>query len=137
MSVINGIQATILVGEDGRALLVDGEALKVAIVDIEGGTVELTGEVAVDTWGGLDDAAEDDPDALSATIPSLLRGSLGQQLLAVAALGDPEDDTPVTDTAAVSASITGLLRGILGALQDIQAELEAQTTHLATIAGGS
>lgn len=38
--------------------------------------VELTGDVVVDTFGALNDAAETDPDAASATMPSLLRGIL-------------------------------------------------------------
>jgi hypothetical protein len=45
-------------------------------VDLVGGTVNLTGDVILDTFGALDDAKESNPDAASATIPSLLRGIL-------------------------------------------------------------
>lgn len=38
--------------------------------------VELTGDVIVDTLGALDDASETDPDAASATLPSLARGQV-------------------------------------------------------------
>lgn len=50
-------------------------ALGVTIVGLET-PVELTGDVVLDTFGALDDAAVTDPDAASATIPALLRGIL-------------------------------------------------------------
>lgn len=71
MSSINGIQAVIPVGADG-----DLATLNVNVTNVST-PVELTGDVMVDTFGALDDAAEADPDAASATIPALLRGSLG------------------------------------------------------------
>lgn len=49
---------------------------RVIITDIVGGTVTLSGTVAVDTWGALNDAAENNPDAASATMTSLMRGVL-------------------------------------------------------------
>lgn len=44
-----------------------------------GGDITLTGDLSVDVWGAVDDPAENDPDAASATIASLLRGVLEAQ----------------------------------------------------------
>lgn len=85
MSVIKHTPVTIAQGEDNP--------VPVAVTDIEGGTIELTGDVIVDTLGALDDAAETDPDAASATIPSLLRGILAELQAQTALL-----ETIVTNT---------------------------------------
>ena len=63
----------------------DAPLRRVAVVDIEGGTLEITGDLMVDTFGALDDAKVVDPDAASATIPALLRGIL-EELQAQTAL---------------------------------------------------
>ena len=47
------------------------------------GDINLTGDVIVDTFGTLADAAETDPDAASATIPALLRGILSQNAMII------------------------------------------------------
>lgn len=49
--------------------------------------VELTGDIAVDTWGALDDAKVINPDAASATMPALARGQLKQLVDILAKLG--------------------------------------------------
>lgn len=48
------------------------------VVSIGGldGDITLTGDIVVDTLGALNNAKETNPDAASATIPSLLRGML-------------------------------------------------------------
>lgn len=48
---------------------------KVEVTNV-GGDITLTGDISVDTWGALNNAAVNDPDAASATVPSLLRGIL-------------------------------------------------------------
>jgi hypothetical protein len=81
-----------------------GETIKRRLTDIGGGAhaetvaiagvdgdVVLTGDVLVNTLGALDDPAEQDPDAASATIPSLLRGVLAQQAALLAVLGTDSD----------------------------------------------
>lgn len=48
---------------------------RVEVTNVDG-DVTLTGDVSVAVWGAVDDAAENDPDAASATVPALLRGIL-------------------------------------------------------------
>lgn len=66
--------------------------------------VELTGDVVVDTLGALNNSAESNPAAASATIPSLLRGIL----LALSA----------TEYETVAASQTDQVLGATGATGD-------------------
>jgi hypothetical protein len=61
----------------------------VAMEDVAGDvTIEVAGDALLEavTLGALDDAAESDPDAASATIPSLLRGILTELQLITAEL---------------------------------------------------
>jgi hypothetical protein len=51
-------------------------------------TVTLTGDVVLDTFGALDDAAVVNPAAASATIPALMRGELTELLALVARIGE-------------------------------------------------
>ena len=67
------------------ALQAPDGSYRVTIVNAET-PVELTGDVVLDTFGALDDASETDPDAASATIPSLLRGILETLVLINTAL---------------------------------------------------
>ena len=67
---------TTLVDDEGVPVSVDAP-LPVTVVGAEG-DLNLTGDVIVDTLGGLDDAAVTDPDAASATVPALLRGILAE-----------------------------------------------------------
>lgn len=68
--------------------------------------VNLTGDVVVDTLGALDDSAEVDPAAASATIPSLLRGELTELLAIKAAIGSAGD-------VAGTSTVIGLLKQIM------------------------
>jgi hypothetical protein len=64
-----------MVDAEGRTQPVSAtNPMPVAFVDSE--TVNLTGDVVVDTLGALDNSKVTDPDAASATIPALLRGIL-------------------------------------------------------------
>lgn len=67
---VGGAPVTIVQGSDSP--------VPVSVVETEG-DINLTGDVIVDTFGTLADAAETDPEAASATIPALLRGVLEQQ----------------------------------------------------------
>lgn len=72
------------------------------------GSVTLTGDVVVDTFGALDDTPVSDPAAASATIPALLRGILKQ--------GAGEYET-------VAASQTAQVLGATGGTGDVIAGL--------------
>lgn len=71
--------------------------------------VTLTGDVVLDTFGALDNAAENNPDAASATIPSLLRGILE-------AFGSEYETVAASQTAQVLGATGGTgdtLKGVL------------------------
>lgn len=70
----------------------DANPVPVAVVEADG-DINLTGDVIVDTLGALDDSAEMDPDAASATIPALLRGILSQNEAIIALLTAIEANT--------------------------------------------
>lgn len=93
-------------------------SMNVTIVNAET-PVELTGDLVVDTLGALTDDAEVDPDAVSATIPSILRGSLTQQLAILAKLDDPATETTLATL------------GTEATLADVKTATEALATALA------
>jgi len=70
----------------------DENPVPVKVVEADGDVV-LSGDVIVDTLGALDDAAESDPDAASATIPALLRGILAELQAMSALLDDIKTNT--------------------------------------------
>ncbi|MBX3490900.1 hypothetical protein [Parvibaculum sp.] len=67
-------------------------ARAVAVVGVDGDVI-LSGDVVVDTLGALDDSAEDNPDAASATIPALLRGILAEMKAQTALLTTIAENT--------------------------------------------
>lgn len=70
----------------------DAAAVPVSVVGANGDIV-LSGDIIVDTFGALDDGPETDPDAASATIPSLLRGIIAQNETIISLLTNIESNT--------------------------------------------
>ena len=107
--------------------------LPVALVATDGPvTINLTGAVSVDTLGALNDAKVTNPDAASATLPSLARGQLSE-LVAILAKLSADPATQTTLAALVSANHTDLA-AIAGKLDTIITALGTANGHLATIA---
>lgn len=82
----------------------DGTFAEVVALGADDSPITLTGDLIVDTLGALDNSAETDPAAASATIPALLRGIL----LALSA----------TEYETVAASQTDQVMGATGASGD-------------------
>jgi len=88
-------------GYDSSNQISNRPAIKVKLVNSD--TVNLTGSVVLDTFGALTDGVEPNPDAASATIPSLLRGLLA---------------TEAADFETVAANATAQVLGGAGAVGD-------------------
>lgn len=95
--------------------------LLIRLASIEAGLdpITLTGDILVDTWGALDDPSETDPDAVSATVPSLLRGNLENQASGLTTLGALDD--AAWDGTGNPASLIALWKGMYAQLALIAA----------------